>query len=183
MQNLLATTILVATAFVAFGTPAARAEIEKAPSIDTPPAVSKEALEQVRAGGRGQYAYPDGFRSNFVETRGIKLHYVSGGSGPPVVFVHGFGSTWKMWEPALKAFAAKHRVIAIDLPGLGQSEPSKTGYSGEATSEILLGAIRALTAEPVVYVCHDLCISASYPLVARKPGRHTESRSDGLAHP
>ena len=110
---------------------------------------------------------PDGFKSDFVETKGIKLHYISGGSGSPVVFVHGFGSTWKMWEPAVEAFAAKHRVIAIDLPGLGQSEASKTGYSAEATSEILIGAIRALTAEPIVYVCHDLCISASYPLVAK----------------
>ena len=157
----------VVAAFVAFGTFAARAEIEKAPSIDTPPAASRAALEEVKANGRGQYAYPNGFKSDFVESRGIKLHFVSGGMGTPVVFVHGFGSTWKMWEPALVAFAAKHRVIAIDLPGLGQSEASKTGYSAEATSEILFDAIKALSAEPVVYVCHDLCISASYPLVAK----------------
>ena len=167
MRNSLTANIFIALALVTFGTLAARAEIEKAPSINTPPAVSKAALEKVRTDGHGQYAYPDGFKSDFIETKGVRLHYVSGGSGSPVVFVHGFGSTWKMWEPALTAFAAKRRVIAIDLPGLGQSEPSKTGYSAEATSEILLGAIKALTAEPVVYVCHDLCISASYPLVAK----------------
>lgn len=136
------------------------------PSIDTPAAMSKLALARVKEQRRGQYAYPAGFKSDYVESNGIKLHYVSAGSGSPIVFVHGFGSTWKMWEPALKAFAGTHQVIAIDLPGLGQSEASQTGYSAQALSSYLLTAIKKLTREPIIYVSHDLSNTASYPMVA-----------------
>ena len=141
--------------------------IETPPSINTPPEVSKTALAKVKEQSRGQYSYPEGFKSDFVEANGIRLHYVSGGAGDqPVVFVHGFGSTWKMWESSLKQFGGAHRVIAIDLPGLGQSEPSKNGYSARALSEYLFAAIKKLTKEPIIYVSHDLSNTASYPMVA-----------------
>ncbi|WP_375497165.1 alpha/beta fold hydrolase [uncultured Nostoc sp.] len=146
------------------------AQQEQERSITTPPAVSKAALERVRTQKRGQYAVPADFTSGFVDADGTRLHYVAGGRGSPIVFVHGFGSTWKMWEPAMKEFASRHRVIAIDMPGLGQSGPSSKGYSSEEVSSVLLAGIKKLTTEPIIYVCHDLCISASYPLVARNQG-------------
>lgn len=161
--------MLMAAAVLGMVAPAS-AKYKKEPSITTAPAVSKAALRLVAAQRRGQYAVPAGFTSGFVDAAGTRLHYVAGGSGSPVVFVHGFGSTWKMWEPAMKEFAPRHRVIAIDLPGLGQSGPSTTGYSSEQVSAILLAGIRKLTSGPIVYVCHDLCLSASYPLVARNQG-------------
>ncbi|WHS30564.1 alpha/beta fold hydrolase [Brucella sp. NM4] len=139
------------------------------PSINTPPEVSKANLAKVKAEKRGQYAVPEGFESGMVETDGIRLHYVRGGEGKgdPIIFVHGFGSTWKMWQPALEKFSANHQVIAIDLPGLGQSEPSAKRYDAEQMSAYLLGAIKSLTDnQPFTYVCHDLCNSASYPMVA-----------------
>lgn len=136
------------------------------PSIDTSAAVSKLALSKVKEEHRGQYNYPDGFKSDYVESNGIKLHYVSTGSSRPIVFVHGFGSTWKMWEAALKQFSGEHQVIAINLPGLGQSEASKTGYSAEALSSYLFTAIKKLTKEPIMYISHDLANTASYPMVA-----------------
>ncbi len=141
--------------------------IEMPPSIDTPPEVSKAAMAKVKEQGRGQYSYPEGFKSDFVEANGIRLHYVTNGKGSkPVVFVHGFGSTWKMWETSLQQFGGEHLVIAIDLPGLGQSEPSKTGYSAQALSEYLFAAIKKLTKEPIIYISHDLSNTASYPMVA-----------------
>lgn len=141
--------------------------IEVPPSINTPPEVSKAALAKVKEQGRGQYSYPEGFKSEFVEANGIRLHYVTNGTGnKPVVFVHGFGSTWKMWETSLKQFGAEHQVIAIDLPGLGQSESSKNGYSAQALSDYLFAAIKTLTKEPIIYISHDLSNTASYPMVA-----------------
>lgn len=156
-----------AVAWLASLTPGAAAqEVAWPPSINTPPEVSKAALAKVKGQRRGQYNYPTGFTSDYVETNGIRLHYVSAGSGAPIVFVHGFGSTWKMWEGALKAFSGEHQVIAFDLPGLGQSEASKAGYSAETLSDYLFTAIKKLTREPIIYVCHDLGNSASYPMVA-----------------
>ncbi len=46
----------------------------------------------------------------------------SGGDGPPLLFLHGLGGIWQNWLLNLPAFMGTHRVVAIDLPGFGQSE-------------------------------------------------------------
>jgi pimeloyl-ACP methyl ester carboxylesterase len=40
-----------------------------------------------------------------------------GGSGPPLVCVHGFTDTWRTWDLVLPALAARHDVLAVTLPG------------------------------------------------------------------
>ncbi len=142
-------------------------------SIDTPPAVSQQQFDKVKQEKRGQYAYAKTLHSNFINVDGVRLHYVEGGThGTPIVFLHGFGSTWKMWEPVMEKFQADHKVIAIDLPGLGQSSSiSGDDYSAENVSRILLTAIKQIVGnEPIYFVSHDLGNSASYPLVANNQG-------------
>lgn len=142
-------------------------------SIDTPPAVSQQKFDLVKSEKLGQYAYSQGLESKFIETDGVRLHYVEGGnSGTPIIFIHGFGSTWKMWEPVMEKFKATHKVIAIDLPGLGQSSPIKNeDYSAQNVSTILLSAIKKIAGDESIYfVTHDLGNSASYPLVANNQG-------------
>ncbi len=142
-------------------------------SIDTPPAVSQQKFDLVKSEKLGQYAYSQSLESKFIETDGVRLHYVEGGnSGTPIIFIHGFGSTWKMWEPVMEKFKATHKVIAIDLPGLGQSSPIKNeDYSAQNVSTILLSAIKKIAGdEPIYFVTHDLGNSASYPLVANNQG-------------
>ena len=56
------------------------------------------------------------------------------GSGPPLIFIHGLSGCWQNWLENLPHFARDHRVIAVDLPGFGQSEmPAKeisiSGYA------------------------------------------------------
>lgn len=51
------------------------------------------------------------------------ISYQRRGSGSPVVLVHGLGSRWQVWEPVLDRVAAHHDVIAVDLPGFGDSAP------------------------------------------------------------
>ncbi|MFF5297324.1 alpha/beta fold hydrolase [Paractinoplanes globisporus] len=43
------------------------------------------------------------------------------GSGSPIVLLHGIGSRWQVWSPVLDRLAARHEVIALDLPGFGAS--------------------------------------------------------------
>src|SRR5689334_2956299 len=43
------------------------------------------------------------------------------GSGSPIVLLHGIGSHWQVWNPVLDRLAAHHDVIALDLPGFGES--------------------------------------------------------------
>ncbi len=44
------------------------------------------------------------------------------GSGPPLIFIHGLSGCWQNWLENIPFFARDHRVIAVDLPGFGQSE-------------------------------------------------------------
>ena len=46
----------------------------------------------------------------------------TGGSGPPLLFVHGLGGCWQNWLLNMPAFMGSHRVVACDLPGFGESE-------------------------------------------------------------
>ncbi|WP_433790601.1 alpha/beta fold hydrolase [Actinoplanes sp. CA-252034] len=50
-----------------------------------------------------------------------ELVYDRRGSGPPLVLIHGLGSHRQVWNPILDDLAPRHDVIALDLPGFGES--------------------------------------------------------------
>src|SRR2546428_9383646 len=69
------------------------------------------------------------FESRTVTVDGINLHYLCGGSGSPLVLVHGLGSSAAVeFYYNLEPLAAHHRVVAIDLPGFGQSDKPVPEY-------------------------------------------------------
>jgi pimeloyl-ACP methyl ester carboxylesterase len=58
-----------------------------------------------------------------VTVLGRELNVVdTGGSGPPLLFVHGLGGCWQNWLLNIPEFMESHRVIAPDLPGFGESQ-------------------------------------------------------------
>lgn len=79
--------------------------------------------------GTSAYGAPT---SGFIDANGIKVPYLIDGTGEPVVLIHGLDSsaeaTWQK-PGTMEALAKNHQVIAIDLPGFGQS-----GNSDESTA-------------------------------------------------
>jgi pimeloyl-ACP methyl ester carboxylesterase len=64
----------------------------------------------------------------------MALAFDSRGSGPPLVLLHGIGSRRGVWDPVAGALARERRVIAVDLPGFGESpqegfEPTPVGFT------------------------------------------------------
>jgi pimeloyl-ACP methyl ester carboxylesterase len=53
----------------------------------------------------------------------VGLAYERRGTGEPLVLIHGIGSQWQIWRPVLDRLAAHREVIALDLPGFGDSPP------------------------------------------------------------
>src|SRR5919107_1777100 len=51
---------------------------------------------------------------------GLDLH--RGGSGEPLVLIHGIGHTWRGWRPMLPLLEGRFEVLAVDMPGFGYSE-------------------------------------------------------------
>lgn len=53
----------------------------------------------------------------------MSLHHVRRGAGSPLLLVHGLGAGLHSWDPIIDTLAAHREVIAVDLPGFGQSDP------------------------------------------------------------
>ena len=49
------------------------------------------------------------------------MHYIRCGTGKPLLLIHGLGGHWQSWNPILADLATKREVIAVDLPGFGQT--------------------------------------------------------------
>ena len=92
--------------------------------------VWQQPLEVLGALTRARLTY-NGFHNEYTTIRGNRIHYYEGGSGAPVVLVHGLGSRAEDWAnlmPQLKQ--AGFHVYAIDLLGYGRSaQPANATYS------------------------------------------------------
>jgi sigma-B regulation protein RsbQ len=95
-------------------------------------------------------------------------HVTVQGSGPPMVFVHGFGCDQHMWRLLAPRFAGRYQVVLLDLVGSGQSD---LGAYDRRKYETLQGhaddmceVLREVTGEPAVFVGHS--VSAMIGLLA-----------------
>ncbi len=73
------------------------------------------------------------------------LNYVRRGEGEPVVLIHGLGSWWRVWQPVIDRIAGEREVIALDLPGFGDSPPLPDDTP--PTPEALSDAVAAFVGE------------------------------------
>ncbi|MEL6326714.1 MAG: alpha/beta hydrolase [Cyanobacteria bacterium J06626_23] len=93
----------------------------------------------------------------YLETNGVRLHYVTQGSGPLMLFLHGFPEFWYSWRHQIRAFAQDYTVVALDLRGYNDSEKPKdmAAYAMSALVEDVAGTIRALGDGRCILVGHD----------------------------
>ena len=64
-----------------------------------------------------------------VRNLGDHLHVSVAGSGPPVIFLHGFRGSGRYWGPQVLTLAANHQIIIVDLLGFGESPwPADSSY-------------------------------------------------------
>jgi pimeloyl-ACP methyl ester carboxylesterase len=91
--------------------------------------------------------YSDG-ASRWAEVRGLRLHYKDEGSGPPVLLLHGTGSSLHTWDGWVERLSTDFRLIRPDIPGFGLTGPDPTGdCSAERRVEILAALLDRLGVE------------------------------------
>jgi len=116
----------------------------------------------------------EGFTAIDVETPRGRVHARSGGSGPPLLVLHGYPETHLMWHAVAPALAERFAVVAPDLPGYGDSfRPPVTddhaGHSKRALAADLVAAMDALGHASFAVVGHDRGGRVAYRMALDHP--------------
>ncbi len=99
------------------------------------------------------------------------IHALSGGSGSLVVLLPGWPETGQAYSDVFPALAARHRVVVLDPPGLGDSAPSPQGYDTAQVSRMLADAVKGATEGSYHLVGHDVGAWIAYAWAAQFPER------------
>ncbi|MEU7780450.1 alpha/beta fold hydrolase [Micromonospora parva] len=116
----------------------------------------------------------DGFDVFDIETPGATIHGRRGGSGPPVLLLHGIPETHLMWHKVAPRLAEKYTVVATDLRGWGDSgTPPSTSdhepYSMRAIARDQIEMMRILGYQQFRLVGHDRGARCAYRLALDEP--------------
>ncbi len=121
----------------------------------------------------------------FVEANDLRFAYLEQGSGPLVLFVHGFPDTAHTWDRALGAVAeAGYRGVAPFTRGYAPSSaPDDDFYGSDAMGGDIIALIDALGGAPAVVVGHDWGASASYSAAGLAPEKIRLLVTLAIPHP
>jgi pimeloyl-ACP methyl ester carboxylesterase len=97
------------------------------------------------------------WKHEYAEVNGVRLHYVTAGKGPLIVFLHGFPEFWYEWKQQLPEFAKDHRAVAPDMRGYNLSgKPAGVDqYQMKDLVEDVRALVEHLGYKKFVLVGHD----------------------------
>jgi len=101
----------------------------------------------------------------------LRWHYVEGGKGEPIVFLHGLPESWYSWHYQLESLQSDYRVIAVDLKGYGQSDKSDGNYHPENVAEEILALLDEIGVKRFNLVTHDWGTMVGDYLAGNHPDR------------
>src|SRR5437660_10760926 len=138
------------------------------------PAILDGSSMSNHQGGRAGNALFGGFTPTRVTTTGAEINVVYGGSGPPVLLLHGAPQTHAMWHAVAPRLAEHHTVVAADLRGYGDSSKPPGGgdhadYSFRAMAADQLEVMHALGHERFALVGHDRGARVAHRLALDHP--------------
>ncbi len=125
--------------------------------VSAPAATAKKpsTAKVLAADGQSRYAKLDlgGAAGNWT----ARIHYKSYGKGrEALVLIHGWSCNMDYWRDSIPDFAKRNRVIAIDLPGHGQSDKPEVTYSMDFFARAVDAVLRDAKVERAVLVGHSM---------------------------
>lgn len=88
-----------------------------------------------------------------LSPEGIRLRVADRGEGePPVVLVHGWKGSHRLWDPVIARLERAHRVVAFDLRGMGESDKPRGAYDFDELAGDLAFVLGALELRRAVLV-------------------------------
>lgn len=132
-----------------------------------------QAATQADTGNGGLPGLPKGFwktfTSRYVSVEGMRLHAVTGGTGPAVLLICGWPQTWFTWRDVMFALAKDFTVVAMDPRGVGLSDKPASGYDSSTLAGDAVDLMTALGHERFALVAHDVGTWTGYALAWNYP--------------
>ena len=104
-----------------------------------------------------------------ADVDGASVHYLMAGRGAPVILLHGYTQTSRMWRPIIPILAEKFRVIAPDLPGIGDSDIPRGDVDMTTAATRIRALAKLLGADKASVVGHDIGLMVAYAYAAQFP--------------
>ncbi len=110
---------------------------------------------------------PPNFKHQFATVNGVKIHYVTGGTGDPLILLHGFGQNWYMWNRLLPELSKHFTVVAPDLRGMGESDKPDSGYDKKTMATDIHELVKSLGYSRINLAGHDIGLMVAYAYAAQ----------------
>jgi pimeloyl-ACP methyl ester carboxylesterase len=109
---------------------------------------------------------PGDFRSEYADVNGTRLHYVAGGQGEPVVLLPAWPETWWQYRKIMPALARRHRVIVVEVRGMGGSARPTGGFDKKNMARDVHELVGSLGYDSVNVVGHDIGAMVAFSFAA-----------------
>lgn len=107
-----------------------------------------------------------------IDVNGVKCRYLDAGSGPPVILLHGFTTRHETWRDTVPALSRRFRVVAVDLPGFGESDkPADFDYDLPGYAKWLGAFMDAIGAPRAALIGNSMGGGIAYTLATSLPER------------
>jgi pimeloyl-ACP methyl ester carboxylesterase len=109
------------------------------------------------------------FSSSLIDTGRLRLHVVSGGTGPALLLLAGWPQTWYAWRHIMHALAKHFTVVAADPRGVGRSDKPDDGYDTGSLARDMVELMAGLGHTRFTMVGHDIGMWTAYAVAADHP--------------
>lgn len=101
--------------------------------------------------------WADSVNHKYADSNGVKIHYAQAGSGPLMVFIHGFPDFWYSWRYQMEALSDEYTVVAMDTRGYNLSDKPEGGENYDMPYLVgdVAAVIKAEGKESAIIVGHD----------------------------
>jgi len=144
------------------------------------PQVLRDPQAAAPTSALGEYADEEllkrlpGFTNHYATVNGVRLHYVEGGHGPTLICLPGWPQTWFSYHPIAAQLARQHRVIIVDMRGMGSSDKPAAGYDKKTMAQDIRALMQHLGLATASLLGHDIggmvatSFAAHYPEATEK---------------
>lgn len=118
---------------------------------------------------RGLIDLLPGFKSQYVEVNGTKIHYVIGGEGEPLILIPGYPQTWWAYHQIMPDLAKHYTVIVVEMRGMGESDKPESGYDKKNMAKDIYELVQILDFGEITIGGHDIGAHVAFSFANNYP--------------